>query len=289
MTTSRLKLITKPELENPSLIISFSGWMNGGDISTGTVRLMVKKLKTEKIAEIDSRGLYIFNFPGSMEVSALFRPHVKIEDGTVVRYDEPANTFYADYENNLILFTGKEPHVNWHSYSDAIFELCRTCGVKDIYFIGSVAGVTPHTREPRIICSVSDEKLKDPLEKHGFRFTNYEGPSSIITYLLVRSAEEGLNMTSLIAEIPAYVHGYNPKCVETAVRVLSSILGLHIPLDDLRSESDDFEKRLSEMVSNEPELAEKILELEQAYDEEVFENEMSDLKNWLQQKGIRLD
>jgi len=60
-------------------------------------------------------------------------------------------------------------------------------------------------------------------------------------------------------------------------------------LDDLRDISDEFEKKLSEVVQDQPELAGNIRKLEEDYDNEIFNNEMGDLKQWLEQQGIRLD
>ena len=54
--------------------MAFSGWMDGGDVSTGTVRRMVELLDAEYVAEIDPEPFYIYNFPGTMEVAAMFRP-----------------------------------------------------------------------------------------------------------------------------------------------------------------------------------------------------------------------
>jgi proteasome assembly chaperone (PAC2) family protein len=289
MNAEKLKIYREPRFANPRLVLGFSGWMDGGEVSTGTIRYLRDKLRTDAFAHIDPEGFYIYGFPGSMEVSALFRPHTRISDGLVLAYDPPANTFFCDPRNNVILFSGKEPHLAWEQYADCIFALCDKCGVREIYFIGSVAGVTPHTREPRITCSVSDEKLKDNLKHPGMRFSRYEGPASIVTYLTYRAAERKLSMISLVAEIPAYVQGYNPRSIETTLKCLCRLLDLQINLDDLRESADEFEKRLSDIVAEQPELARKVTELEEDYDNQVFDTEMGDLKEWLQQKGIRLD
>jgi hypothetical protein len=98
-----------------------------------------------------------------------------------------------------------------------------------------------------------------------------------------------MSMVSLVATIPAYVQGNNHKCIEAVARRLAGILGLQIDLDDLRAISDEFEKRLSNAVQEQPELAENIRKLEEDYDNEIFDSEMGDLKKWLQQQGIRLD
>jgi hypothetical protein len=96
-------------------------------------------------------------------------------------------------------------------------------------------------------------------------------------------------MITMVAEIPAYVHGRNPKCIEAVTRRLASLLGIDINLDDVRIIADELEKKLNEAIEERSELAEHIHKLEENYDKEVFDTEMGDLKNWLQQQGIRLD
>lgn len=289
MASNKLHIYERPELNSPRLLVGLSGWMDGGQVSTGTVKCLIERLDAQRFAEIESEGFYIYSFPGSMEITSLFRPHTKIKDGLITSFEFPTNAFFYDKENDLILFMGKEPNLRWREFADCIFSLCSEFNVKTIYFIGSVAGLVPHTREPRLLCSVSDAKLKETFEHYGVKFTNYEGPASIITYLTTNSEERGLRMTSLVATIPAYVQGDNPKCIEAVTRRLAGILGLQVELDDLSDISDEFEKKLSEVVQEQPELASNIRNLEEDYDNEIFNNEMGDLKKWLEQQGIRLD
>jgi proteasome assembly chaperone (PAC2) family protein len=289
MNTDKLTIERNPRFNKPRLVMGFSGWMDGGDVSTGTIKVLREKLNAEQFAHIEPEGFYIYNFPGTMEISTLFRPHTKMKDGLVQKYDMPANTFYASEKHDIVLMSGKEPNLAWENYADCIFGLCAKFNIQQIFFVGSVAGLTPHTREPRMTFSVSDEKLKSLLPQKQARFSNYEGPASITSYLLSRAPKEDVSMFSMVSEIPAYVQGYNPRCIEAAVRTLSRILDLHISLDDLREMGDDFEKRLTELISDQPDLAKKISELEADYDNQVFDTEMGDLKEWLQQKGVRLD
>ncbi len=289
MASDKLHIHKEVNLDNGRLLIGLSGWMNGCDISTGTVEYLIDKLGARKAAEIEPEGFYIYNFPGSMEMSALFRPHTQIKEGLIRSYDEPTNTFYCDEKNDLVLFLGREPNLLWHQYAEGIFSFCRRFGVKVIYFVGSVAGLVPHTRQPRIFCSVSDAKLKDVLEQRGVKFSNYEGPSSIITYLTAEAKQRGLEMVSFVAEVPVYVQGRNPRCLDAVMRRLTAILDLNINHDDLRTVGDNFEKKVTELVAAQPELATHISRLEEDYDNEVFDTEMGDLKEWLQQQGIRVD
>jgi proteasome assembly chaperone (PAC2) family protein len=288
MALDRLRILGGANLRNPRLLLGLSGWMDGGDVSTGTIRVLVDKLYARRIAEIDHHGLYIYNFPGAMEVTSLFRPHCRIKKGIIREFAFPENAFFAAENEDLILFSGKEPNLGWVEYGDCIFKLCRDFGVRSIYFIGSVAGLVPHTRDPQFFCSVSDAQMKPRFENYGIKFSDYEGPASIITYLTTRAKDEGTEMVSIVATVPAYVQGTNPKCVAAVTRRVSGILGIHLELDDLQATADEFERRLTEVVLEQPELAESITKLEQDYDNEIF-SEMGDLKHWLHQKGIRLD
>ena len=56
------------------MIIGLSGWMDGGEVSTGAAKYLVTHFEAERFAEIDPDVFYIYNFPGSMEISALFGP-----------------------------------------------------------------------------------------------------------------------------------------------------------------------------------------------------------------------
>ena len=121
------------------------------------------------------------------------------------------------------------------------------------------------------------------------KFTNYEGPASIVTYLTANCQKQGLRMVSFVATIPAYVQGSNPKCIEAVTRRLAGMLELKVKFDDLRLVSDEFEKKLSDIVQEQPELESNIRKLEEDYDSEIFNNEMGELRNWLEQQGIRVD
>jgi proteasome assembly chaperone (PAC2) family protein len=289
MASDKLKIYKRPKMNKSRLLLGFSGWMDGGEVSTGTVKCLKDKLGARKLAEIEPKGFYIYSFPGSMEITALFRPHTQIKNGIIESYEIPSNTFYYSEEKNLLLFLGKEPNLNWENYSEYIFSICEDFGVEMIYFIGSVAGLVPHTREPRLFCSVSESGLKEKFQHYGVKFTNYEGPASIITYLTANCGKRNIKMVSLVAAIPAYVQGSNPKCIEAVTRRIAGMLDIEMDFSDLTAISEEFEKKLHDVVQEQPELENNIHKLEEDYDNEIFNNEMGDLKTWLEQQGIRVD
>jgi len=289
MTSEHLKIWERPKLDSPRMILGLSGWMDGGSVSMGTVDFLVDEFDAKMFAEILSDDFYIYNFPGSMEISALFRPLVSLEDGLVKDYHQIENLFYYDTKNQLILFEGKEPNLKWDLFCECIFALAEEFSVKEMFFVGSYAGLVPHTREPPIMCTVSDESIKEYLSQYQIKFSNYQGPCSIINQLTRTAPELGIKMVSLVAEIPAYVQGRNPRCLEAVLKRLAALLHLELNLEPIRRLSDSLEKKIDTLIEERSELANHIKKLEANYDEEVFDTDMGDLKRWLEQQGIRLD
>ena len=82
-------------------------------------------------------------------------------------------------------------------------------------------------------------------------------------------------MTLLVAEIPGYLQGPNPVSIEAVTRRLAQILQLPLDLDSLRSASTQWELQVSSAVEQDDDFAEKVRELEQAYDNELIEDEGS--------------
>jgi proteasome assembly chaperone (PAC2) family protein len=270
-----LRIFDRPSITDGTMVLALTGWMDGGDVSTGTVERLVEQTNADVIAEIDPDGYYVLNVPGPMEIAAMFRPHIEIEEGLLKHIEMPAARFYCDESRDLVFFMGREPNLGWQAFGDCIFAVASMLRVRRMLFVGSYAGAVPHTRQPRLYAAVSDESLMNRLAHYGVRGVSYEGPGSFATYLLSRSASEGMSMASLVAEIPAYIQGRNPASIEAVSRRLASILELPADLDELRTASDEWESQVTDAVDKDDDLAEKIRELEAAYDEDLLDQEQS--------------
>jgi proteasome assembly chaperone (PAC2) family protein len=265
-----LRLRECPTLDGATLLLAFSGWMDGGEVSTGTVRRLIEVLEARPIADIDPEPFYIYNFPGSMELTALFRPAITITDGLLQQIDMPASTFYCHEPAKLVLFVGKEPHLRWQTFAACIFELARRVGARRLLFVGSFGGAVPHTREPRLYITCSEAGLLAEMERYAVRRTGYEGPGSFASYLLAQAPAAGLEMVSLAAEIPGYVQGTNPLCIAAVTRRLAKLLRLTLDLAPLREASTTWELGVSAAIEEDEELAKKVRQLEEAYDNDLL-------------------
>ncbi len=291
-----------------TLVMAFSGWMDGGDVSTGTVERLVDLLDAQPVASIEADSFYIFNFPGSMEIASMFRPEITITDGHVSAVDMPTNHFYLptgqvntdtntggekttgnseNSENSSdageasqrsedssseapLFFVGHEPNLRWEAFADSILEFAARVGVTRLLFVGSFGGSVPHTREPRLYLTATDDHLLREFDEYASRRSDYTGPSSFTSYLMTRAPEAGMSMVSLVAEIPGYLQGTNPLCIEAVTRRLAKIFNLQLNLAELRVASDEWEAQVTQVVAQDEDLSEKVRELEEQYDNELI-------------------
>jgi proteasome assembly chaperone (PAC2) family protein len=266
----------RPKLERATLVLALTGWMDGGDVSTGTVQRLIDLLGAEPIGQIDPEPFYIYNLPGSMEVAALFRPFAQVEAGQVKSFEMPSNRFFVHEPGKLVFFVGKEPNIAWRTFGDCILRLAAEVGVGRILFVGSFGGSVPHTREPRLFVSCSDPARLPEMDRYGLKPSTYQGPGSFSTYLMTRAEPAGLEMISLVAEIPSYLQGTNPLSIEAVTRRLAKILQLPLDLDELRAASTQWELQVTAAVEENAEMAKTVRDLEEAYDNELLQQETSE-------------
>jgi predicted ATP-grasp superfamily ATP-dependent carboligase len=271
MPHAPLTLRDTPRMDGATMLLALTGWMDGGLVSTGTVKHLMEGRELVEVARIEPAGFYIDNFPGSMEVTALFRPHVKYANGVLESFDMPSNEFHADVASNIAFFVGREPNLNWPGFADCIFDVVSRLGVRRIIFMGSFGGSVPHTREPRLYGSVSERRLLPLLRQYNLKPTEYEGPGSFATYLLHHAPKRNVEMLSIAAEIPGYLQGANPTSIQAVTRRLGALLNLPVDLARLREASTDWEIQVSEIVEKDKKLAGTVRKLEEQYDNELIE------------------
>jgi len=258
------------------MVCGISGWVDGGEAATGSVRYLVRRLKAKRFAEIPIDKFHIFQVPGQLSL----RPQVRMEDGILKEHRFPQNQFFysvnPNADNDLILFLGTEPNLNWEEYADAILGVAEEFAVFRIYLLGGVLDKIPHTKEPSVSCSCSSEQLKEEMQKYNVRFSNYEGPGSFGTTLLYTCQKKQMQMVSITARATYYpefniVIPRNPKAIRAVVRRLNGLLHLNLDISDLDRDAEEFEAKLGFMASQNPEFQAYVEELEKDFIEVKYE------------------
>ena len=114
----RLIMQEPPQLIAPYIMVGMKGWLNAGEISTGSIDYLRRKLGARKFAYIETQGFYIYQIP-SLSPELTMRPYAQIKDGLVMKLDIPQNDFFfwkSGSDHDLILFLGVEPNLDWAEY-----------------------------------------------------------------------------------------------------------------------------------------------------------------------------
>ena len=208
-----------------------------------------------------------------MEIAALFRPHVEIEDGLVASIDMPTNIVLLPRagQSGAVHRQGAEPALAdvrpsaSSSSSRGGWPCSGSCS--------SARSAGPcRTRASRgCTCRCSDARLLPEMEQLR------RAPQRLRRAWLVHQLPDdpgptaGLEMVSLVAEIPGYLQGTNPLSIEAVTRRLAKILNCRWIWIPLRAASTEWELQVSSVVEQNEELAETVRKLEEAYDNELLD------------------
>lgn len=256
-----LHLDWEPQLRSPWLVLGFEGWPNAADTSSGSVRFLREKLGGLKFGEFDAQLFQQFSS---------HRPVVSVQDGLVKGLAFPSSRLYAWSDpkgsRDLIFLQGVEPDLRWRDFIALLLDLAQRLGVVRTLSVGGVLSATPHTREPRVSCAYSHARLRSELEPLSVDFTAYEGPSSIHSSFLVAAQERDLEGLSFWGSAPHYVQGPNPMVWHAVLRRLGVLLGVELPLGELRAAGEKLRRQLDQNMSADAEVRAYVHKLEELYD-----------------------
>ncbi|MEI6664551.1 MAG: PAC2 family protein [Chloroflexota bacterium] len=259
---SDLVIDTRPELRRPLLIAAWSGWSDAGESATGAIRFMLRRWREERFAHIDADAYYDFTQA---------RPRVRLDNGERV-IDWPPNDFTAHKREgdgpDLILFQGIEPHLSWHSYAEAMMEVCREFDVSGIVMLGGLLAEVSHTRPIRITGGSDDEGLRELLTLQPRRGGGYEGPTGIMTVVTNAARDAGIATGSIWANVPHYVNASpNPKATLGLLDRLNNGLGLNLRLHDMEVFVARFDAQVAEEIAKNPEMGDYARRIEDQQDD----------------------
>jgi len=222
--------IKKPDLKNPILIEGLSGVGNVGMLAA---EHMIKKLRAKKLADVHSPH---FTYSPS------FIPGIESKDGIAQMLKD--EIFY-DWGHNLLILIGYyqgSTTESYYSLADEILEFCDEFGAKRIFTLGGY-GTGRYIGKPKVYAVTTDRKLLEDVKKHGAVEMKGGMVTGISGILLGLGHEKGKKCTCLLGE----THGSysDPKAAEAVLRVLSSVIGIEIGMDELKTEQKLLEEEFS--------------------------------------------
>jgi proteasome assembly chaperone (PAC2) family protein len=256
--------LEKPDLNSPYLVLAFGGWPDAAEVATRGVNHLIRQLKAKHFAEINCEEF--FNYTQS-------RPMIVAEDGALCQLRFPAFDFYfckgpAD-GHDLILMRGIEPELKWKTFADTLIRFAQEMGVSRIFTLGGLYDNLPHTRTPKVSALVNAVGLRQLLAPNGVSPVAYRGPAAIHGVLLAACARARLEMIGLWGHPPFYMRPEaNPRVCMALVKTLSTFIGITVDLKDLKLASEQTDRALDHLVSDNPLLRSQVKEMEDLYDAE---------------------
>ena len=298
----RVDLWEKPTAPENYMIVGWRQWADAGGISSELPQYLVEKTGAQKIGEIKPDGFYLFQIPGTHH---FLRPEIKLEEGYRKDLEVRRNEiFYAgDAKKGLVIFLGDEPHLNEGQYAEAFFDVAQALKVKRIAAVGGVYGPMPYDRDREISCVYSLRRMKKELADYAVKFSNYEGGTTIGTYLVDKAEHRNIELLAFYAFVPAYDFGQLSLSQQQGIRIetdfkawydlmrrFNHMFHLDIDLSELEQESEalitSMEAKIEELAQEIPQLnvkeylekvGEEFIELTFMPLDDVWERELGNL------------
>src|SRR5690606_13308806 len=148
-----------------------------------------------------------------------------------------------------------------------LLDIATKLNVTTVVILGALLADTPHTRP----VPVSGAAYSGASAKYvGLEESRYAGPTGIAEVLQDACVQAGMPAVTFWAAVPHYVsQPPNPKATVALLRRVEDVLDIEVPLDDLPVQAEEWEQAITELTSEDDELAEYVAALEERGDAEL--------------------
>ncbi len=261
MSTAGLPFTVKgilPELKDPILIVMLSGWIDASGAASSAMAHIINESAARSLIEFDADTFIDFRAR---------RPFMELREGvnTRIAWNLPEMQVGTDNnERDVLLLTGPEPDIAWNAFAEAVAGLAKQLNVTKCIGLGAYPFGAPHTRSVGLTATSPDPSIIDRLTLSKNSLDAPAGVEAIIEHAMHRI---GIPAFCLWAQIPHYVSSMAyPAASAALIEALCLETGLSYDTATLRQEATVQRERLDQLVSNNPDHAEMLSKLEEAYD-----------------------
>ena len=261
MSTAGLPFTVKgvlPDLKDPILIVMLSGWIDASGAAASAMAHIINESAARSLIEFDADTFIDFRAR---------RPFMELREGvnTRIAWNLPEMQVGTDNnERDVLLLTGPEPDIAWNAFAEAVAGLAKQLNVTKCIGLGAYPFGAPHTRSVGLTATSPDPSIIDRLTLSKNSLDAPAGVEAIIEHAMHRI---GIPAFCLWAQIPHYVSSMAyPAASAALIEALCLETGLSYDTASLRQEAGVQRERLDQLVSNNPDHAEMLSKLEEAYD-----------------------
>ncbi|HET9875865.1 MAG TPA: PAC2 family protein, partial [Mycobacterium sp.] len=251
-----------PDLHDTIVVVAFEGWNDAGDAASDAVQHLNTSWEAQLIVEIDDEAYYDYQ---------VNRPVIRQVDGVTRELVWPSMRISHCHppgsDRDIVLMHGVEPNMRWRTFCAELLTIIEKLNVDTVVILGALLADTPHTRPvPVSGAAYSPESA----QRFGLTETRYEGPTGITGVFQDACVAAGIPAVTFWAAVPHYVsQPPNPKATVALLRRVEDALDIEVPLGDLPAQAEEWEQAVTEMASEDDEIADYVTSLEERGDAEV--------------------
>ena len=247
-------------LDRPILVVAFRGLFDAAGSATSAVEWLAERLDSVQVGDVDPETFFDFTQE---------RPVVEFDDHDVrwIRWatNRVLTVRTAEGQRDLVLVSGVEPHLRWRTFTEALLEAATRSGSRMVVTLGSMSGMSPHTRPPAVTGSSTNRDLADRL---GLDRPSYQGPTGVVGVLHDTLDRAGVPVISLRVSVPYYLpDSPNPKATRALLRRFEQVSGIDTAHADLDGPAAEWQSRVDQAVAGDDEVRAHVRRLESQVDQ----------------------
>ena len=242
-----------PQLRDPVLVVSLSGWVDAGLAGGGSVALLQEQIESVRtFARIDLADL--------MDLQQT-RPTVHLVDGVSREIAWPQITISAGrLGRDVVVCTGPEPSLRWREVLGEIVDLATRLGTSAAFTLGGIPSMASHRRPVSVLATGTDEDL---VARAGAWRQDYIGPTGAQSVLQVMLGDAGIPTLALWAQVPHYLAGgASPPAIRAVLEKVRDLGEIAVDLGGIVDQSDAYLQRVEEGLGDRPDVVEVIEAIE---------------------------
>jgi hypothetical protein len=248
-----------PRLKEPHVLASLRPWIDVNNVGSITLDGIEAQLGAQELGQIARPGVF-FDF-------TRYRPTLHFEEGRRQMKVPNALVRFARREegHDFIFLHLLEPHALGEVFVDSILKLLKEFGAKRYCLLGSMYDAVPHTRPLIVSGRATGLQAERDMKKAGVQTSQYEGPTTILSLIVEKAPEMGIETATFIVSLPQYVNVEEDYLGKVRLMELMNLI-YGLPID-----KKDFEKAarqrvmLQQKMETNPELKKALTQLESIY------------------------
>ena len=226
-----------PQLDDPVMIVSFTGWVDGGLAGAGAAAVLVDGLAS-------SRTCARFDLAEYVDLQQT-RPTVSLVDGETRKIHWPT-----------------EPSVRWQAVTDELVAFAVSAGVREAVLLGGMPAPVSHRRPITVHATAASRSVAQEI---GALRADYVGPTGIQSVLQVALGVAGVRAIGLWAQVPHYVAGTpSPPAIRALLARLDELTRVRVDLRGLEEQIDSYLDQVESGLADRPDVAALVTQLEEA-------------------------